>query len=44
MRLQGGMRLILKPVDEPPPRKPDGGLDLKAIRAVVIVGVEDYHD
>ena len=42
--LKYGYRIILKPADSPPPRKPDGGLDLKAIHAVVVVNVEDYHD
>lgn len=36
-------RLILLPRDDPAPTKADGGLDLKRITAVTIVGVEDYH-
>ena len=41
--LKDGYRLIIAPADEPAPRKPDGGLDWKAIGAVVVIGVEDYH-
>jgi len=36
-------RLIFKPEHNPLPRKDDGGLDLKKITAVTILGVEDYH-
>ena len=44
IRLKGGLRLIIAPAAEPPPRKPDGGLDWNAIVAVVVIAVEDYHD
>ena len=36
-------RLVFEPNHNPLPRKTDGGLDLKGIRAITIVGVEDYH-
>lgn len=36
-------RLIFKPADDPVPRKEDGGIDLKAVTSIVILGVEDYH-
>ncbi len=36
-------RLIFEPNQDPLPRKADGGLDLKKISAITIVGVEDYH-
>jgi proteic killer suppression protein len=42
--LKGGYRLIIAPADEPAPRKPDGGLDWRAIVAVTVIAVEDYHD
>ncbi|MCC6457937.1 MAG: killer suppression protein [Caldilineaceae bacterium] len=42
--LRGGLRLIIASADEPAPRKPDGGLDWRAIVAVVVIAVEDYHD
>jgi proteic killer suppression protein len=42
--LKHGYRLIIEPADDPAPRKPDGGLDWRAITAVVVVAVEDYHD
>ena len=43
-RLHGGLRLIIKPQQNPPPVKPDGGMDWRAIDAVFIVEVVDYHD
>ncbi len=42
--LKHGDRLIVKPAEDPPPRKPDGGLDWQAITSVVVVTVENYHD
>jgi proteic killer suppression protein len=36
-------RLVFKPNDDPIPRKPDGGLDWEQVRAVLIVGIGDYH-
>jgi proteic killer suppression protein len=42
--LDGGLRLIVKPQQEPPPTKTDGGLDWSAIDAVFILEVVDYHD
>jgi plasmid maintenance system killer protein len=44
IHLRDGYRLIIAPADEPAPRKPDGGLDWRAIVAVVVIAVEDYHD
>jgi toxin HigB-1 len=32
-----------KPLNDPIPRKPDGGLDWTKITAIRILGVEDYH-
>ncbi|QTD45221.1 hypothetical protein [Ottowia testudinis] len=43
-RLHGGLRLIVKPEKDPPPRKPDGGLDWTAIDAIIALEVTDYHD
>jgi len=42
--LQHPYRLLFIPANEPVPRKPDGGLDLKQITAVEITGIEDTHD
>lgn len=42
--LKHGRRLLIEPADEPPPTKPDGGLDWQAVRSVIVIGVEDYHD
>jgi proteic killer suppression protein len=44
VRLEGGHRLIFEPADDPIPRKPDGGLDWREVRAIRILSVEDYHD
>ncbi len=43
-RLQGGLRLIVKPQKQPPPTKPDGGLDWRAIDSIHIIEMVDYHD
>ncbi len=42
--LKHGYRIIFAPAEEPPPRKADGGLNWQAIRSIVILAVEDYHD
>ena len=44
VRLHGGLRLIVKPQTQPPPAKPDGGLDWAAIDSLYIVEMVDYHD
>lgn len=44
IKLRGGYRLIIAPADEPLPLKSDGGLDWRAVEAVVVKAVEDYHD
>ena len=41
--LEHPRRLILKPNHNPLPLKADGGIDLRKITAVTILGVEDYH-
>jgi proteic killer suppression protein len=43
-RLAGGLRLIVRPTQQPPPSKPDGGLDWRAIDQVTVIEVVDYHD
>ena len=43
-RLTGGLRLIVKPSRHPPPLKPDGGLDWRAIDGVTVIEVVNYHD
>ena len=43
-RLVGGLRLIVKPQKQPPPTKPDGGLDWRAIDSIYILEVEALHD
>ena len=44
VRLHDGLRLIVKPQTQPPPAKPDGGLDWAAIDSIYIVEMVDYHD
>jgi len=36
-------RLIIKPVNDPVPVRPEGGLDWKKVTAIEIQGVEDTH-
>lgn len=36
-------RIVFLPNHNPLPRKADGGLDLRQITAVNVIGVEDYH-
>ncbi len=36
-------RLIFRPVNDPLPVLDDGGIDLKAVTSIEILGVEDYH-
>jgi len=36
-------RLIFKPNHRPLPRKDDGGIDIKRVTFITILGVEDYH-
>ncbi len=43
-RLHGGLRLIVKPQKQPPPTKPDGSLDWRAIDSITILEMVDYHD
>lgn len=42
--LDGPYRLLFRPADEPPPAKPDGGMDWIQVRAVVVLGVVDTHE
>jgi proteic killer suppression protein len=37
------MRVIFEPAHDPIPRRPDGGIDLANITAIVILEVIDYH-
>jgi len=36
-------RLVFEIAHDPVPRRPDGGIDLARVTAVVILAVEDYH-
>ena len=36
-------RLIFRPTDDPPPAKPDGGLDWTAVESVTVTEIVDYH-
>jgi len=36
-------RLLFIPADDPPPTKPDGGLDWSQITSVTIIDIEDTH-
>ena len=37
-------RLLFRPVNEPVPTKPDGGLDWGRVTEIEILGVEDTHE
>lgn len=43
LRLAGGWRLVFTPDHDPPPTKPDGGLNWAATTAVMIEEIVDYH-
>ncbi len=36
-------RLLFKPINDPIPTRPDGGLDWSNVTAIAIKGVEDTH-
>ncbi len=38
-----GFRLVFRPTDDPPPRKPDGGLDWTAVDSITVTEIVDYH-
>ena len=42
--LDGPYRLYFRPAHDPPPSKPDGGLDLSKVTEVVIEKVYDPHE
>lgn len=44
LKLPDGKRLIIKPTEDPPPAKADGGLDWTAVESIEIVDIVDYHD
>lgn len=41
--LKHPFRLVFTPGHDPIPRTEDGGIDLKNVTAIIILGVEDYH-
>ncbi len=43
-RLDKKLRLVIRPSKQPPPAKPDGGLDWAAVDAVTVLEVLNYHD
>ncbi len=43
-RLDKKLRLVIRPSKQPPPAKPDGGLDWGAVDAVTVLEVVNYHD
>jgi len=42
--LTGNWRLVFRPDHDPVPRRADGGVDITAVTAVVIVSIIDYHN
>jgi len=41
--LNGSMRLIFTPADEPLPVVSDGGIDKARVTEILVIGVENYH-
>lgn len=41
--LPDGKRLLLEPAADPPPAKPDGGLDWSRVDSIRILEIADYH-
>ncbi|WP_428623823.1 type II toxin-antitoxin system RelE/ParE family toxin [Sedimenticola sp.] len=41
--LDGPYRLIIEPMDNPLPQRPEGGLDWSRVTVIKILGVEDTH-
>jgi len=44
LKLPDGKRLVIRPTEDPPPAKEDGGLDWAAVEAIEVVDIVDYHD
>jgi proteic killer suppression protein len=42
--LQGGVRLVFEPANDPIPKRDDGGIDWRSVTRVRIVFIGDYHD
>jgi len=43
MTITGAKRLIIFSTKDPPPKKPDGGLDWSAIKEITLLEIKDYH-
>lgn len=43
VRLDDRHRLLFRPASNPPPARPDGGLEWSAMTAVVVTEIVDYH-
>ncbi|MCF6212371.1 MAG: killer suppression protein [Gammaproteobacteria bacterium] len=41
--LDGPYRLIIQPINNPLPKRPEGGLDWNRVTAIKIIGVENTH-
>lgn len=44
LKLDGGIRLVFAPANEPIPRMPDSAIDWSRVTAVCIEFIGDYHD
>ena len=42
--LDGPMRLLFEPTDQPPPTLPSGGIDLQQVSSVRLLEIGDTHD
>ena len=43
VRVNDGLRIVFKPIDDPLPISRDGSVDWMNIRRILIIAVEDYH-
>ncbi|NJO55788.1 MAG: system killer suppression protein [Rhodospirillales bacterium] len=41
--IKDNWRLVFRPAHDPPPRKPDGGLDHSQVTEIELIEVVDYH-
>ena len=42
--LEHPFRLLFIPVNDPEPRRPDGGIDLQQVTELEVIAIEDTHD
>lgn len=43
LRVNGGLRIVFEPADDPIPRSEDGSVSWMEVKRILITEVEDYH-